>query len=93
MKLYKDFTQLEAGRDYTFSVWVREVNGAPAPRLVLVAQGREITEVIEPGSNWQLLAGVFTATSTNARLTFDNLRMGISPINDYEVTGITVEEV
>ncbi|WKC48464.1 hypothetical protein [Pseudomonas veronii] len=93
VKLYKDFTQLEAGRDYKFSVWGRETNGAPAPRLVLVAQGLEISPITEPGRTWQLLAGVFTATSTNALLTFDNLRMGIDPNNDYDITGMTVEEV
>ncbi|MGY2139025.1 hypothetical protein ACW9I8_20680 [Pseudomonas reactans] len=96
-KLYKVFTQLEVGRRYKFKAWVRDPVGYDKPRLVLVAEGREITEVMEPvGIVWQLLEGEFTATSETARLSFDNLKMGVGgagEANDFEVTQLTVEEI
>lgn len=96
-KLYKVFTQLEVGRRYKFKAWVRDPVGYDKPRLVLVAEGREITEVMEPvGIVWQLLEGEFTATSETARLSFDNLKMGVGGVgeaNDFEVTQLTVEEI
>lgn len=93
-KLYKVYTELESGRTYRFSAWVRDnSNVGLKPRLVLVAAGREVVPVTEPGVAWQLLQGVFTATSTPMRLSVDNLRMGIAPGNDFDVTWIVVEEI
>lgn len=93
-KLYKIFSELEAGRKYRFSAWVRDnSNVGNKPNLVLVAGGREITPQTKPGSVWQKLQGEFTGTSSPIRVSLDNLQMGIAPGNDFDVTQITVEEV
>ncbi|MDY7533637.1 hypothetical protein RGV33_18425 [Pseudomonas sp. Bout1] len=93
-KLYKVYTELESGRSYRFSAWVHDNSGVNnKPRMVLVAQGVEVTPVTEPGTAWQLLQGVFVATSHTMRLSVDNLQMGIAPGNDFEVTLLIVEEV
>ncbi|MBT9300752.1 carbohydrate binding domain-containing protein [Pseudomonas sp. TAE6080] len=94
VKLYKDFTELEVGRTYRFSAWVRDIPElANRPRLVIVAQGQEISPVTLPTTSWHLLQGTFKANSSTARLSLDNLQMGIGPGNDYDVTGLTVAEV
>lgn len=91
-KLFKLYTQLESGRVYRFSAWVRDNSGSPPkPQMVLVANGVNITPITLPGVTWQLLQGTFTATSTT-RLSVDNLQMG-NMGNDFDVTLITVEEV
>lgn len=92
-KLFKEYFELEEGNRYTFSAWVRDNSGAhPAPRLVLVADGVEITPITTLGRNWDVLEGVFTATSAATRLSIDNLQMGMNG-NDFDVTSIVVTEV
>ncbi len=92
-KLFKEYFELEEGNRYTFSAWVRDNSSArPAPRLVLVADGVEITPITTLGRNWDVLEGVFTATSAATRLSIDNLQMGMSG-NDFDVTSIVVTEV
>lgn len=94
VKLFKDFTTLDAGHKYEFSAYVRDNSGVPnKPILVLVTQGVEITQRTLPGTSWQLLKGVFTANSTSARVSLDNLQMGIAPGNDFDVTGIILQEI
>lgn len=94
VKLFKDFTELEVGRTYTFSAWVRDIPElANRPRLVIVVQGQEISRVTLPTTAWYLLKGTFKANSTTARLSLDNLQMGMGPGNDFDVTGLTVEEI
>lgn len=96
VKLYKDFTQLEIGRSYRFSAWIRDSYQAGGhvskPGMVLTAQGVDITPQRMPGTAWELLEGVFTAASERGRLTIDNRVMGIGPVNDFDVTQITVRE-
>lgn len=92
--LFRVFNDLEAGLLYTFHAWVRDDNGVPnPPLLVLRANGVDITPVITPDTNWYLLEGTFMASSTTVRLSFNNLRMGISPGNDLRVTWFRVYEV
>lgn len=94
VKMYKDFTQLEVGRLYKFSAWVRDSyqpGDGRKPLLVLVAQGEEISSRTEPGTPWELLQGTFLAGSDTTRLSLDNLHMGRDPVNDFDVTQITVE--
>ncbi|AUZ49102.1 hypothetical protein [Pseudomonas orientalis] len=94
-KLFKVFSNLDAGRSYTFSAWVRDPvgNAASKPGLVLVDEGKEITKVTFPaGTAWQLLEGEFVASSSTVRLALHNTVMGIGPVNDYEVTHLTVKE-
>ncbi|SDL57129.1 hypothetical protein SAMN04490190_5819 [Pseudomonas libanensis] len=95
-KMFKKFIGLEVGKWYEFSAWVRDSyaqgNGRK-PALVLVVQGVDITQVTRPGTAWQLLKGTFKASSSSLRLSLDNMEMGIGPINDYDVTGITVKAV
>nr|WP_252121072.1 hypothetical protein [Pseudomonas petroselini] len=93
-KMYKVFNELEQGRTYTFRARVRDSYGfAYKPRLVLLANGTEISPIVEPGLAWQFIEGVFTARSTSTRLSFDNRRMGIAPGNDYDVESFLIEEV
>ncbi|PLR60150.1 hypothetical protein QCBJ_27210 [Pseudomonas sp. QC2] len=93
-KMYKEFNELEQGRTYTFRARVRDSYGfAYKPRLVLLANGTEISPIVEPGLAWQFIEGVFTARSTSTRLSFDNRRMGIAPGNDYDVESFLIEEV
>ncbi|MBD8269731.1 hypothetical protein [Pseudomonas fluorescens] len=94
-KLFKVFTHLDVGRSYTFSAWVRDPvgNAASKPGLVLVAEGKDITEVTYPkGTAWQLLENEFVASSSTVRLALHNAVMGIGPVNDFEVTHLTVKE-
>ncbi|NVZ35435.1 hypothetical protein HX779_25920 [Pseudomonas sp. A4002] len=91
-KLFKLYTQLQSGRIYRFSAWIRDNSGSPPkPSMVLVANGADITSITSPGLSWQLLQGTFTATSTT-RLSVDNRQMG-NPGNDFDVTLLVVEEV
>jgi hypothetical protein len=95
-KLYQNFTALQPGRRYSFSAWVRDSHPPGTgrkPELVLVVQSNEITSRVRPESIWQLLEGTFQADSNSMRLSLDNLQMGIDPVNDFDVTGITVQEV
>ncbi len=94
VKLFKDVIGLESGHTYRFSAWVRDNSGVGnKPRLVLTADGRDISPITLPGITWQLLQGVFRANSGGARLSLDNLQMGIGPGNDFDVTGLTVAEI
>ncbi|AZE56544.1 hypothetical protein C4K03_4406 [Pseudomonas synxantha] len=95
-KMFKNFIGLEVGKWYEFSAWVRDsyaLGTGRKPALVLVVQGVDITLVTRPGTAWELLKGTFKASSRSLRLSLDNMEMGIGPINDYDVTGITVKEV
>lgn len=92
-KLFRIFTNLEPGNSYTFHAWIRNSVGLPLPpRMALTVNGKDITPVIEPGTNWFLLEGKFVADSSTARLGIDNRRMGIDPANDFDVTWIRVFE-
>lgn len=94
-KMFKVFNNLEVGRRYTFSAWIRDPvdNTASKPGLVLVVDGMDITPVTYPaGTAWQLLEGSFLASSSTMRLAFHNAVMGIGPTNDFEVTYLTVKE-
>ncbi|AMN82029.1 hypothetical protein [Pseudomonas azotoformans] len=92
-KMFKIFIGLDAGRTYTYEAWIRDDVGIPLPpRMVLTADGKDVTAVREPGTAWELLKGTFVATSSTVRLGIDNRRMGIDPANDFAVTGIRVFE-
>ena len=94
VKLFQTFTGLEVGRQHKFSAWVRDNSGVGnKPRLVLTADGVDISPVTLPARTWELIQGVFTAASSSASLTFENRQMGIAPGNDYDVTQVTVEEL
>ena len=94
VKLFQTLTGLEAGRHYKFTAWVRDNSGVGnKPRLVLTAGGEDISPVTLPGTVWELIQGVFTASSSSIALTFENRQMGIAPGNDYDVTQMTVEEL
>lgn len=94
VKLFQTFTGLEVGRQYKFSAWVRDNSGVGnKPRLVLTADGVDISPVTLPARTWEHIQGVFTAASSSASLTFENRQMGIAPGNDYDVTQVTVEEL
>lgn len=95
VKLYKEFTALEDKRTYRFSAMIRDAyapgNGRK-PGMVLAVNGVDITPITEPGTAWQLLQGTFTADDAPMTLSVDNLHMGMDPINDFDVTQITVED-
>ncbi|MDQ0653234.1 hypothetical protein [Pseudomonas cedrina] len=92
--LFKVFNNLEPGLLYTFHVWVRDDNGVPNPsRLVLRANGVDITPVITPDTTWYKLEGTFIPSTTTVRLSFNNLRMGAGPGNDFRVTWLRVWNV
>ncbi|WP_177414045.1 hypothetical protein [Pseudomonas sp. KBW05] len=94
VKLFQTFTGLEVGRQYKFSAWVRDNSGVGnKPRLVLTADGVDISPVTLPARTWEHIQGVFTAASSSASLTFENRQMGIYPGNDFDVTQVTVEEL
>lgn len=94
VKLFQTFTGLEVGRQHKFSAWVRDSSGVGnKPRLVLTADGVDISPVTLPAGTWELIQGVFTAASSSASLTFENRQMGIAPGNDFDVTQVTVEEL
>ncbi|AZF01127.1 hypothetical protein C4J95_3682 [Pseudomonas orientalis] len=94
-KLFKVFNNLDVGRSYIFSAWVRDVVGnvRGKPGLVLVVEGKDITPIAYPeGTAWHLLEGEFVASSSTMRLALHNAVMGINPANDFEVTHLTVKE-
>ncbi|WAT27007.1 hypothetical protein [Pseudomonas sp. GXZC] len=92
-KMFKIFIGLDAGRTYTYEAWIRDDAGIPfPPRMVLTADGKDVTAVREPGTAWELLKGTFVATSNTVRLGIDNRRMGINGANDFAVTRIMVFE-
>ncbi|WP_411706444.1 hypothetical protein [Edaphovirga cremea] len=96
VKLYQDFIELEVGRTYQFSAWVRDSYKSGTgrkPGLVLTAAGVDITLIRYPGTAWELLSGTFIAGPAPVRLTFDNRVMGIDPVNDFDVSAMTVKEV
>ena len=94
VKMFQAFTGLEAGRNYKFSAWVRDNSGVGnKPQLVLTADRLDISPVTLPSTTWELIQGVFTAASSSALLTFENRQMGNRPGNDFDVTGMTVEEL
>lgn len=94
VKLFQTFTGLEVGRQHKFSAWVRDNSGVGnKPRLVLTADGVDVSPVTLPSRTWELIQGVFTAASSSASLTFENRQMGIAPGNDFDVTQMTVEEI
>lgn len=92
-KLFKVFTGLEPGRTYEFSAEVRDNSGArPTPSLALVANGVEVYPATLLDTRvWRRIGATFTATSTTARLSIDNLQMGLNG-NDFDVTRIYVLE-
>ncbi|MBD8777954.1 hypothetical protein IFR12_03225 [Pseudomonas fluorescens] len=93
VKLYKDFTELDAGRVYEFSAYVRENStGGNKPRMVIVANGQASAELLPPAT-WTKIVKQFTAVSGINRLSVDNLQMGIGPGNDFDVTLLTVREL
>lgn len=92
--LFRVFNNLEPGRLYKFHAWVRDDNGVlNPPLLVLRANGVDITPIVTPDTTWYLLEGTFTPSSTTVRLSFNNLRMGSGPGNDFRVTWLRVYEV
>ena len=92
-KLYKEFTELEVGHVYEFSAYVRDnSNVGNKPRLVIVANGQASAELLPPAT-WTKVVKQFTAISGINRLSVDNLQMGISPGNDFDVTLLTVKEL
>ncbi|MBD8150485.1 hypothetical protein IFT37_10345 [Pseudomonas fluorescens] len=93
VKLYKEFTELEAGHVYEFSAFVRDNSSVGnKPRMVIVANGQASAELLPPAT-WTKVVKQFTAVSGINRLSVDNLQMGISPGNDFDVTLLTVREL
>ncbi|WP_300632492.1 hypothetical protein [Pseudomonas sp.] len=94
-KMFKIFTDLESGRSYRFSALVCNSSGQGAnPRVALAVDRKKITSEIEPpATSWQTLEGVFVATSSTARLSVNNHRMGYQVGNDFGVTLLKLEEV
>ncbi|MEJ5282914.1 hypothetical protein WH299_27020 [Pseudomonas sp. MYb541] len=92
--LYKDFTGLDIGRTYEFSILGCTYNGeAPMPKLLLVAGGRGITGVTTFSSmSWTPLRGTFVATAASIRLEIFSYEPEGATGNDYGITDIRVRE-
>lgn len=97
-KLFKHYTELEAGRTYEFRVDVRRGSGGhPAPIIALtVVLDGNVKDVYGPelvlSRTWITIKGTFTATSSNARLGIQNRQMGIAG-NDIDFSEIVLEEL
>ncbi|AIB37730.1 MULTISPECIES: hypothetical protein [Pseudomonas] len=93
-KLFKTFNNLEVGRSYQFLAWVcNDGSSGVSPLMALTVNRADLTEVIAPGLDWELLGGTFKATSNTARLSVDNRRMGFQNGNDFRVTWLRLYEV
>lgn len=93
-KLFKVFTNLEPGRSYQFLALVCDSSGRGVkPEVALAVNRSTLTDVIKPTVAWQLLGGVFKATSRTTRLSVDNRRMGADFGNDFGVTWLRLYEV
>ncbi|WP_256666360.1 MULTISPECIES: hypothetical protein [unclassified Pseudomonas] len=90
--LYKDFTGLQVGASYEFSILACTYNGAaPMPRLSLRTSSGVVTGVTTFYSmGWTPLKGTFVASATSMRLEiWSHEPSGISG-NDYAITDIRV---
>ncbi|MGY2275183.1 MULTISPECIES: hypothetical protein [Pseudomonas] len=85
---------LEAGRTYDFSGWVREdLPATNLAQMVLTVDGVRVTPVTAAGPSWVLLSGVITPAVTGpVRLGVHNVKMGIGPDNDFRVTWLRIIE-
>jgi hypothetical protein len=93
-KLFKVFTNLEPGRSYQFLALVCDSSGRGVkPEVALAVDRNTLSDVIQPTVDWQLLGGVFKATSSTTRLSVDNRRMGAGFGNDFGVTWLRLYEV
>lgn len=90
--LYKDFTGLQIGRSYEFSILGCTYNGAaPMPRLQLRAAGAAVTGVTTFTSmQWTPLKGTFVAGATSMRLEIYSYEQNGASGNDYAITDIRV---
>jgi hypothetical protein len=93
-KLVKTYSGLAQGRLYEFRADLRNNSGAnPAPRIALTANGVEIYPAnVLTTRVWITIRGTFTATATTARLSIDNLQMGVGG-NDFDISRIILEEL
>lgn len=92
-KLVKSYSDLTPGHLYEFRADVRNNSGGkPAPRIALTANGVEIYPAsVLTTRVWITIRGTFIATATTARLSIDNLQMGIGG-NDFDMSRIILEE-
>lgn len=90
--LYKDFTGLDIGSTYEFSILGCTYNGAaPMPKLQLVAGGVGITSVTTFSSmSWTPLRGTFVARAASIRLEIFSYEPEGASGNDYGITDIRV---
>ena len=92
--LKRDYSGLELGADYEFSISIRRVNDAPAvPQVSLLVDGRTLVGPVHiPSQSWQTLKGTFSATATTMMLAlYNHVATGIG--NDYAVDNIRVREL
>ncbi|MEX5669854.1 sugar-binding protein, partial [Pseudomonas neuropathica] len=68
--LKRDYSGLEVGFDYKFSISIRRVNSVPAvPQVSLLVGGRTLVgPALISSQSWQSMSGIFTATGTTMSL-------------------------
>lgn len=92
--LKRDYSGLEVGFDYKFSISIRRVNGVPAvPQVSLLVGGRTLVgPALISSQSWQSMSGIFTATGTTMSLElYNHVATGIG--NDYAIDNIRVTEL
>lgn len=93
-KLFKIFKNLEVGRHYQLLALVcNDNNRGILPQMALSLNGADLTGVLIPDLDWELLAGTFKATSNTARLSVDNRQLGNQLGNDFRLTWLRLYEV
>ncbi len=92
--LYKDFTGLQVGRTYQFSIEACTYNGAaPFPILSLSTNAGTVAPSTTFSSmSWQLLSASFVATTSTMRLNVNSwVTQGAASGMDYAITNIRVK--
>ncbi|UOK40397.1 hypothetical protein MJP36_11280 [Pseudomonas palleroniana] len=91
--LYKNFTGLEVGRSYRFSMLGCSYNGAaPLPVLALVVNGNYLASSTFSMS-WKKIEGTFVATGSSMVLQVHTLVASGADGNDFGMTELKVEHL
>ena len=92
--LYRNYTGLEVGRDYAFSISIKRVgNVYNVPQVSLLVGGQTLVgPALIASESWQTMSGVFTASATTMLLElYNHIATGLG--NDYAVDNIRVKEL
>ena len=92
--LQRNYSGLEVGNDYAFSISIRRVNNAPSvPQVSLLVGGQTLVgPALISSQSWQTMSGIFTASATTLLLALYN-HVATGTGNDYAIDNIRVREL